>query len=132
MQTNPYQRPMYAASRVSQGRYPYPASYAYYPTRNYPYKMNRKPLYPLALVVVGIIFVVFGFMNIEKLDPKISRLAISSPDSEIVAVVFCDPCVAVRGELISSDRRMIVDTALDISNMVDLEGVKQIKMVGAV
>ena len=133
------QQTRYAKTAANQGaysrqagRYPYPASYSYYPTRSVPYGTKKKSWYPLAIIVLGIALVVFSFLKVDKLDSKIMNLAVRKPDGEIAAVIFCDPCSAIQGETIDTNKRLIIDTALKISQMADFPGVVQIKLVGSV
>jgi|GEM_PF-3367655 len=130
MQQQPYAQAAYRA-----GYYPYPASYSYYPTRNQPYagkSVASKLLYPLIIGLIGLLLIGYSFMNIEKLDPQISKLAAINSDTEIAAVVFCEPCTAVNGDPIGSGKVMVVDDALSVKLMAGLPGVKQVKLVGRV
>lgn len=125
----PQQR--YAQGAYRSGYYPYPASYSYYPTRTFPYGMKPKQVYPLILVLAGIMLVGYNFIRVEKIDSTISRMAVTSPDKEIAALVFCDPCNAVDGERIDAGKVLVVDTAFNINQMADLSGVQQIKLMGS-
>ena len=126
-----YQQTPYAQNNIR--RYPYPPGYSYYPTRNHPYASQKKPWYPLVMILAGILLIAFSFIHIEKIDPKISRMAAIDPDSEISAVIFCDPCSAISGgETLSSEKKFITDTAKNINNMVNLPGIIQIRMVGSI
>ena len=126
----PYAQPQYRA-----GYYPYPASYSSYPSKTAHYGKrtnNSKLLYPIILVLAGLLLVGFSFMNVEKLDPQISRIATVSPDMEIAAVVFCDPCTAIDGDPLGLDKVMVVGDALSVRQISNLPGVKQVKLVGRV
>ena len=46
------------------GYYPYPPHYSYYPARTPPYQVPRKPLWPLALVLLGILLIAYGFISV--------------------------------------------------------------------
>ncbi|MBR9680473.1 MAG: hypothetical protein GOU98_01455 [Candidatus Altiarchaeota archaeon] len=129
MQQQPYAQAAYRA-----GYYPYPASYASYPTRTPPYgtQPTSKLLYPIIIALVGILLVGYNFINVEKLDPQLARLATISPDLEVAAVVFCDPCSAVQGDNLGGGKVMVVDDALSVKLIADLPGVKQVKLVGRV
>ena len=122
----------YAQSAYKTGYYPYPATYSYYPARTFPYGLKQKQVYPLLLVLVGIILVGYNFVKVEKIDADISRMAFASPDKEIAAVVFCDPCGAVEGEIVEAGKVLVIDTALNVRQMADLSGVKQIKLMGTI
>lgn len=115
------------------GYYGYPPSYAYYPTRQYPYGPAKKSmLYPGLLVLAGLLLIGYSFVQVEKLDPQISRIAAIDPEMEIAAVVFCDPCSAVDGDALGSGRVMVVDEAVNIRLLSDMPGVKQVRMVGKI
>ncbi len=114
------------------GRYPYPASYSYYPTRSAPYGTRKKSWYPLIIVALGIALIVFSFLKVDKLDSRILNLAARNPNGEIAALIFCNPCTSIQGETIGPNKRMVIDTALKISQMADFPGVVQIKLVGSV
>ena len=125
----------YTQAPYGGGYYPYPASYSSYPSKLAHYGGHAgtsKLLYPIILVMAGLLLVAFSFMSIEKLDPQISRIATVSPDMEIVAVVFCDPCTAINGDPIGLDKVMVVDDALSVRQISNLPGVKQVKLVGRV
>ena len=114
------------------GRYPYPAAYSYYPTRSVPYGTKKKSWYPLLIVALGIALIIFSFLKVDKLDSKIVNLLDRTPDTEITALIFCDPCSSIGGEEIGPNKRLIVDTALKISYMVDYPEILQIQFIGFV
>ncbi len=126
MTNQPYAQGVYRA-----GYYPYPPSYAYYPTRSFPYKSRKSELlYPAILIIAGLLLIGYGFVRVEKLDPQISRMVALNPDAEIAAVVFCDPCTAVDGESLGGGKVMVVDKAVNVRLLAEAPGVKQVRMVG--
>ena len=129
------QQQPYAQAAYRTGYYPYPASYASYPTRAPPYGAKpaaSKLLYPIIVGVIGLLLIGYGLINVEKLDPQIARLATTNPDIEVAAVVFCEPCSAVQGDNLGGGKVMVVDDALSVRLIADLPGVKQVKLVGRV
>jgi hypothetical protein len=120
----------YAQGVYRAGHYPYPPSYSYYPTRSYPYQVRRQDLvYPAVFIIAGLLLVAFSFMRLEKIDPEISRLAQISPDREIAAIVFCDPCSAVEGDSVGGGKVFVVGRAVEVYQMASLPGVKQVRLV---
>jgi len=111
------------------GYYPYPPHYSYYPARTPPYQVPRKPLWPLALVLLGILLIAYGFISVPKLDPQIKRYAALYPERVIAAVVFCDPCVGIEGEILEEGKVMVIGEAAEIAEMANEPGVKQIRYV---
>ncbi|HDR53270.1 MAG TPA: hypothetical protein ENN60_01165 [archaeon] len=122
-----------AAPRQTYGvrRYPYPASYAYYPTRTQ-YQTQRRNYYPLLIVALGVMLAVYGLVSMPKLDPELKALADTSPDQEVAALVFCNPCTGVDGERVATGKLMVVDAAEDLTRLVLLPGVKQVRFLGKV
>ena len=119
--------------RRQGGYYAYPPLYSYYPTRSVPYAGKKKNLlYPAILVLAGLMVIGYSFVQVEKLDPQIARIAAIDPEMEIVAVVFCDPCSAVDGDALGSGRVMVVDEALNVKLLSEMPGVKQVRMVGKI
>jgi hypothetical protein len=123
----------YAQGAYRAGYYPYPPSYSYYPTRSFPYGSKKsKLLYPAVLVLAGLLLIGYSFVQVEKLDPQISRIAAINPEMEVAAVVFCDPCTAVDGDSLGAGRVLVVDEAVNIRLLADMPGVKQVRMVGKI
>ena len=113
------------------GKYAYPASYSYYPTRQ-GYAVKKKKYYPLILLVLGIVVAIYGFMAIPKIEPTLNTLANTNPDMQIAGLVFCDPCSGIDGENMGIGKRLVIDTALAVRQLSLVPGVKQVRLLGQV
>ncbi|MBR9681216.1 MAG: hypothetical protein GOV00_00240 [Candidatus Altiarchaeota archaeon] len=117
--------------KPSYGKYAYPASYSYYPTRK-GYAVKKKSFTPLILLVLGIVIAAYGLMSMPKIGPDLQRLATISPDKEVAAIVFCNPCSSIDGDSVGTGKVMVVDGALAVKQLSLLPGVKQIRLLGPV
>ncbi len=117
--------------RYSYGRYAYPASYSYYPTRRI-YNTKKKNYYPLLVLALGIAIAVYGLASLPKVDPELQRQATLNPDAEIAALVFCNPCNGIDGQSVGTGKMMVVGTALKVRQLSSISGVKQIKLLGPI
>ena len=113
------------------GKYAYPASYSYYPTRQ-GYAVKKKNYYPIILLVLGLAVAVYGLLSMPKIDPELSKQIAIDPRQEVAALVFCNPCTAIDGETVGTGKKMVVDEASIVKAMASLPGVKQIKLLGPV
>ncbi len=107
--------------------YPYPPNYSYYPQKGKPYALPKKPLWPIALVVVGILLIAYGFVFLPKMDPQIKKYAALYPDRTMAAIVFCNPCTGIEGENVGSGKVLVIDKAVDILDLASNPGVRQVR-----
>ena len=114
------------------GYYPYPAHYAYYPTKQPAYSVPKKPIWPLALALIGILLIAYGFVATPKIDPQLKKYAALYPDANISAIVFCDPCIGIEGEPLGAGKVMVMGSAQEIIQMENEPGIKQIRFLGKI
>jgi len=113
------------------GYYPYPPHYSYYPPR-FTYLVPKKPLWPLALIAVGILLIAYGITSLPKLDPGVKKYAALYPEKTISVLVFCDPCSGIKGERVGEGKIMVVGKAKEVIELKDYPGVKQIRFLGVI
>lgn len=116
---------------TSQRRYPYPASYSYYPTRSH-YNLKKKSYYPLIVVALGVLVAVYGLVSMPKVGPDLKAYADSNPDQQVAVLVFCNPCTGVEGTTVATGKKMVVDTAEAALRLPRISGVKQVMLLGKV
>ena len=65
------------------------------------------------------------------MESYLEMMAALHPDTEVAALVFCNPCSGLDGESVGTGKVMIVDTAYEIKQLSLIDGVKQVKLLGS-
>lgn len=115
----------------SYGKYAYPASHSYYPTKSRnQYTSKKKNYAPLLIVILGLAIAAYGFVSMPKVDSELESLVRLKPNVEVAAIVFCNPCSGIDGEDVGLGKIMVIDTATAVKQLSLLPGVKQVKLLG--
>ena len=112
----------------ARGYYGSSPQYSYYP--RHPYAVPKKPIWPLLISVLGIALLIFSLISVPLIDPKLIDLAKTNPTDELAGVAFCDGICAIDGEIVGTNKYLVVGTAADLIDLTELENVKQVKFLG--
>ncbi|MBR9679718.1 MAG: hypothetical protein GOU99_01555 [Candidatus Altiarchaeota archaeon] len=124
-----HKRPVQYQQRMpARGYYGSSPQYGYYP--RHPYAVPKKQIWPLLISLLGIALLIFSFISVPLIDPKLMDLAKTNPTDELAGVAFCDGICEVDGEIVGTNKYLVVGTAADLIDMTELENVKQVKFLG--